>query len=81
MYKSWTEGLDKTAASEMRQDFLASKPVRDRLAVLINAKIEKANKAQLLTGNYDCPNWAYKQADNVGYNRALEEILKLIENS
>jgi len=32
------------------------------------------NKAQ-----YDSPNWAYQKADDIGYRRALEEIIGLLE--
>jgi len=30
------------------------------------------------TADYDSPSWAYKQADRIGYNRALTTVLDLI---
>ena len=45
------------------------------------SKMEENLKNQLLKGGYDTPNWAQLQADAVGYNRALQEILKLIEEN
>lgn len=29
--------------------------------------------------DYDTPSWAYKQADQNGYNRAIRSVLKLIK--
>jgi hypothetical protein len=28
--------------------------------------------------DYDSPSWAYKQADRIGYNRALTKVLDII---
>jgi hypothetical protein len=28
--------------------------------------------------DYDSPSWAYKQADRIGYNRALTQVLDII---
>lgn len=79
MKTSWTKGLEKDAQQEMRQHFVASLQVRKRLTEILKEKMENTNNNQLLTDNYDSPNWAFKQADNVGYNRALKEILNLLE--
>jgi hypothetical protein len=35
-------------------------------------------KEALPTADYDSPSWAYKQADRIGYNRALTTVLELI---
>ena len=30
------------------------------------------------TADYDSPSWAFKQADRIGYNRALTQVLDII---
>ena len=30
------------------------------------------------SADYDSPSWAYKQADRIGYNRALNQVLDII---
>ena len=41
-------------------------------------KLEKALHEEENRGTYSYPNWAYLQADNRGYRRALREISKLV---
>lgn len=81
MLVSWTKGLDKELARDVKENFLHSSVIRKRLGVLIRNKMEENLKNQLLKGSYDTPNWSQLQADAVGYNRALQEILKLIEEN
>ena len=81
MLSSWTKGLDKDVARELRENFLHSSATRKRLGVILRNKMEENLKNQLLKGGYDTPNWSQLQADAVGYNRALQEILKLIEEN
>lgn len=80
MKQSWTKGLEKEATTEMRMAFKSSLVLRKRLEVLLRSKEEEATRIGRSKEGYDCPNWAYKQADIVGYTRALNDILKLIEN-
>lgn len=63
---------------ELRQSFLAGHAFREALSTLLKDKQEASRRLSLGADRYDCPNWAYKQADNVGYQRALEEILKYL---
>jgi len=30
------------------------------------------------TMDYDCPSWSHKVADRIGYNRALTQVLDII---
>jgi hypothetical protein len=36
-------------------------------------------KREPQTPDYDCPSWAYKEADRIGYNRAIQEVLNLLD--
>jgi hypothetical protein len=78
MRQSWTNGLAPDAAKELRGDFFSSQVTRKRLAVLLEDKMKAAQDLSETKGGYDVPNWAYKQADNVGYQRALKEVIDLI---
>lgn len=78
MKQSWTKGLDTDYSKEIRGDFKSSLILRNRMKVLLEEKIKDADKTARAKDGYDCPNWAYKQADQIGYKRALYEIIALI---
>ena len=78
MKTSWCAGLGEENARDVRKNFKESLVIRKRLRELLDKKIIENRNASLLKGAYDTPNWAYKQADSVGYERALNEIIKLI---
>ena len=74
----WTKGKDKQEVDDIRSTFKASLIIRARLAEILDGKVSVAERASMDADNYDCPNWAYKQADAQGYKRALSEIISLI---
>lgn len=79
MKLSWTSGLNKELAADVRTNFRESLVVRRRLVKMLEDLAEasvKASRSKLL---YDNPNWALLQADQRGYERALSEIIKLID--
>lgn len=78
MKTSWTHGLDEQMAKDVAGDFKSSLVTRKRLAELLQSKIDSAETSSLNKDNYDLANWAYLQADLVGYKRALKETIKLI---
>lgn len=78
MKTSWIKGLDEQGEADIKASFKSSSRIRARLTELCEDKINSSlntNKAQ-----YDSPNWCYQQADNIGYRRALKEIISLLEN-
>lgn len=79
MKTAWTTGLSKEEAEKVRIDFSASTSTRKRLTTLINNKINSNNKKRVSCSSYDTPNWSLLQADSIGYERALIEILSLLE--
>lgn len=74
-----TKGLTGQAKDEMILSFDAAAHIRNRLILLLRGKQETARKANLQEGMYENPNWALKQADVIGYSRALEEVISLLE--
>jgi hypothetical protein len=75
----WTAGIeDEGLKKEVQASFKGSGIMRERLVDILKDKAESAVKAGRSKEAYDCPNWAYKKADEAGYNRALFEIISLI---
>lgn len=54
----------------------AAQPVLDVLKNFCQRKLDEAQSVK--EDDYDVPSWPYKQADKNGYQRALEDILKLL---
>jgi hypothetical protein len=80
MKTSWTNGLDEEQAKEVRSDFKGSFTLRKRLIELLNDKVNVSTKASRSKDGYASPNWPYMQADAVGYERALNEVISLISD-
>lgn len=76
----WTSGLDAGKKVEVKQEFTSAHHLRMRLKELLNKKIDNSRKQVTLKELYDSPNWALLQADNVGFIRALEEVISLLED-
>ena len=79
MKTSWTSDLEGDQKKDIESAFKSATVIRNRLTEICESKIKtslSANKAQ-----YDSPNWAYQKADDIGYRRALEEIIGLLKKS
>lgn len=79
MKESWVKGLEPDQARQVKDAFSASSLFRQRLGQMIGVKADASRTSGLAKSEYDSPNWAYKRADEVGYERAIREIIKLIE--
>ncbi len=79
MKHSLTNGLDVDAKSDLEGTFIAALLLRKRLAVVLAKKIEDARAGSVKKEKYDCANWAYLQANNVGYERAMRELIEMME--
>jgi hypothetical protein len=78
MKTRWTQGLDETLSQDVRGDFKSSLVTRKRLAALLEEDVRSAEKTALNKDGYDVANWALKQADLIGYKRALQHVINLI---
>ncbi len=63
----------------MKVSVISAQHVLERLADILLDKVT-AN-AKSTTGDYNSPGWPYRQADKVGYERALVEVLDLTKIS
>lgn len=74
----WTAGLDKQEAAEIIAAFNASGRLRERLATMLRSRIDAKRKDVISTTSYEKASWPLYQADAIGYERAVEEIISLI---
>jgi len=82
MKQSWTQGLDPSRATQIKQDYVGAATLRKRMEELLLQKIKVSNAVTRKKESYEISNWAYLQADAIGYERAILEIISLIsENS
>ena len=79
MKTSWTKGLDVDEKKEVSLSYNASGTLRLRLEGLLEEKLVANEKESYAKEGYECPNWAYKQADLSGYKRAMKEIISLLK--
>lgn len=75
-----TKGLEPAVVLEMRGMFTSSLRLRKHLQSLLQTKIDAHFKAQYARTEYDVANWAEKQADSMGYCRALAEVISLLDD-
>lgn len=81
MKTAWTKGLDDQDEKDIRGNFKEALVLRKRLSVIAEEKITTSHNHCLNKKSYDTPNWAYLQADSVGYERALKEIIALLQET
>lgn len=77
MKTTWTKGMSPEQKKEMEASFSSSAFLRMRAIDVCKEKMDVCRKASISSDAYDSPNWPYKQADAVGYQRAMQEIINL----
>jgi hypothetical protein len=75
----WTAGLTPEQTTEIKKDFVGSAILRKRLTAILEGKTSSSRDASMTKDGYANPNWAYLQADARGYERALSEVISLLE--
>lgn len=74
-----TSGIkDEDQKKAIAAQFNASALLRGQVSKILNAKIESSWKGSMKESSYENPNWALKQADARGYERAMQEILNIL---
>ena len=74
MKSAWLHGCKGEEAKTSRRGILLSN--RDSLDILKEILLKKVKESKEV--DYEKASWAYYQADSNGYNRALTEVLDLI---
>lgn len=81
MISAITKGLEPDVAKEIRGDFKSSLLIRKRFITLIEEKIDANRKNARDKINYESPSWSFYQADAVGYERALSELIVMLSDA
>ena len=76
----WKNGLTAEQKKEVEAIFQGSHALRERLTTILEGKVSSAVTESTSKSSYEDPNWAFRQADNVGYRRALQEILSILKD-
>lgn len=80
MKTAWFKGLNEEQKREMQAHFGGSAVLRTQLVKILRSKIESNNTSVRSKDAYNIANWAFVQADAVGYERALTEVISLLAN-
>lgn len=78
MKTSLVTGLDAQLASEVKSEYLGSQMLRKRIVAVMLKKQDASLKKRRKEDIYDSPNFALLQADQIGYERAISELIELI---
>lgn len=74
MKLTWVSHLPKDQQEGFKKQINSAQDILERLQQILEDKRTKV----VLSTDYDNPSWAYKQADRNGYDRALTEVINLI---
>lgn len=81
MRVSLLKGLNtEQQKDELTENFKHSSFFRKQLAKVLLDKVNTNNNATRTKDAYGISNWAFLQADAVGYERAMREVCALLEN-
>lgn len=80
MNTAWTKGLRKGSdqLKDLEAAYAASGLIRARLVKVLEELYDIETKARLKADDYDNAAWAYKQADAIGYARAIAKVISLL---
>lgn len=74
MKTTWFTHLPRDQQEGFKKQVLSSRDVLERLQKMLEDKKTEV----VLSTDYESPSWAYKQADRNGYDRALTEVINLL---
>lgn len=83
MNTAWTKGLKKGSdeLKDLEAAYAASGLLRKHLVRVLEDIYETETKSRISSNDYDSPAWAYKQADAVGYARAIAKVISILSDS
>lgn len=80
MKTSIKAGLSPAEALNVEEEYLGSPSLRKRLVELLREKQERSYNERISKTTYESPSWGFIQADGVGYERAINELISLISD-
>ena len=72
----WLKGLKGEAKTKRMTEIKSYQNAFDSLSEVL----EGSFIADPSVSEYENPSWAYKRADTDGYNRAIRQVMKLLNN-
>ena len=77
----WTKGMKRGSqeAKDIQDAYKASSFLRKRMVEMLNMMLEEEINSKISDNAYDTPSWAFKQADSIGYARAIKRLLSTLE--
>lgn len=80
MITKWTSHLqNKKEKEDFEKEVRSSRKVLDRMKTIVDEYEKELNAVETTTAQYDSPSWDYRQADNNGYRRCLNQIRRLVD--
>lgn len=75
----WYRGsADEDEKKERKETVLSGEPVLKLLRNILKARLKEVTEDRKKRKLYDSPNWALVQADLIGAERTLEELVDLL---
>lgn len=74
-----TKGLNAQQKEELSRDFAASAILRKRLIYLLQEEIRVQRAKARSEDMYDKASWSLYQADSIGFERACEKFIGMLE--
>jgi hypothetical protein len=71
--------VHKDSHEEFKKRCTASQDLFDTLAKHFNKTLRTHQSEARKANNYDKPSWECFQADSIGYQRALDEVIELLK--
>lgn len=75
-----TAGLTEQHVLDLTQEFGSSPHLRQRLIEILEQRISARRANACNIESYASPSWAFMQADVVGYERAMKEVISLLSS-
>jgi hypothetical protein len=80
MKTAWTKGLNPERSLEVHREFKEALLFKKRLLELLEEKLKTKQTETLSKDLYKDSSWAYFQADGIGYQRGISEIISLLSD-
>ena len=75
----WTTGLSREESEALLSELERCSLVRKRFIYLLDRELNSTVATQISKNSYDSPNWSFKQADAIGFHRAIVEMTNLFK--
>lgn len=79
MKTTLTKGMTPDESKEMEADFVAAYRLRKHITQILLEKIETSRKTLRSNDAFENTNWALMAASEVGYEKAIYEIIALLK--